>query len=109
MNRCKVCKEEPQDCTCSREGGRLLGEENIKPLRESIFGPGIDINNQIKIFMDLCLLAQLIKADEDWIRWGGSTCPHGVGDFYEGDKVVTQCFKIACGLCWEDRKKEIKR
>ena len=74
MNRCKVCKEEPQDCICRSSKNRsLLDEADIKPLREQIFGPGIDINNQIKVFMELCLIAQHLKTricnNEEWVEW----------------------------------------
>lgn len=50
---------------------RVLGEEKIRPLREQIFGSGVEINNQIRIFMDLCLTAQdltSVKIILDWLE-----------------------------------------
>ena len=111
MNKCKVCKETPEDCICrSTKNESLLSEDEMGPLREQMFGPGVDVNNQIRVFMELCLIAQHLKTrisnNKEWFNWGESTCPHSLGDFYDKDEISTQCFKSACSQCWEERKKK---
>lgn len=51
--------------------------------------------------------AQLAKADREWVEWAEQVCPHGIGDFFDGDDVATHCFKLACEQCWQERKRSI--
>jgi hypothetical protein len=40
-----------------------------------------------------------------FIEWGEETCPHS--DPLEG-YGATQCYKHACGLCWNEIKKQLE-
>lgn len=43
------------------------------------------------------------KKDIEWLE---QPCPHGIGDFHDKDEPTTQCFRYACGQCWQEFKEE---
>ncbi len=51
--------------------------------------------------------AQDAKTNAEWIKWGEGACPHGMLDFPNDRGPVTMCYKIACGECWQERKRSV--
>ena len=83
------------------EISRLLKEESIKPLREQIFGSGIEINKQIQIFLELCLIAQDLMSIKAAFRWIEDPCPDHDRYLLHQELQIRYTHRRDCPKCLE--------
>jgi hypothetical protein len=84
---------------------RLITEEKIRPLREQIFGTGVEINNQIRVFLELCLIVQDLTSVRSIIDYLEEPC-------LEHDRYLLHCklqsryeHRRLCPKCLQDLRK----